>query len=378
MIGKNAKILNSDAEGKKFYDNILNMIEVSNEFIGELSTMDYNGSLFWVRVAMSPIKELNNNIIGFLAVIDDITENKNLIDNLNRKNKELEDAFKLLEEIQLQLVSEDKMASIGQLSAGILHEISNPVGFVLSNLNTLKKYVFKLEDIIHKYRIFKDETKLKYAESLKTEINNIESVEQAYKIKLIEEDLNELFDDTDEGINRIRNVVNALKNFLHQNFKRDKEEYDINEGIKNTLIIARNETKYTSEVITNLSNVPKIKANGGEINQVLLNLIVNASHAIKEKIEKKDSTSENFGKITISTSYDDNFLYCSVEDNGIGIKNELINKIVEPFFTTKPVGKGTGLGLSISYDIIHNKHNGELIIESAEGEGTRVTIKLKY
>ncbi|MBC8061319.1 MAG: PAS domain S-box protein [Clostridiaceae bacterium] len=376
LIGKNIYILNSTSQLKGFYDNILKMMEVKDEFIGEFATVNSNGELAWIRVSLSSIKDINNNILGSLAVLDDVTKTKNLIEDLNEKNKELEVALKLLKDTQVKLIQEDKMATIGQLSAGLAHEINNPIGFVLSNLNTLKRYVFKFQDTIHNYRLFKDTINLKYGLTLMAELDNIEKVERSNKISAIEEDLNEIFKDTDEGINRIRNIINALRNFAHEDYNGNMEDYDINEGIKNTLVIANNETKYTSQVTTNLSNVPVIKANGSEINQVLLNMIINSSHAIKEKIGNENISTENFGKIQITSYSDEGFVYCLIEDNGIGIKKELINKVVEPFFTTKPVGKGTGLGLSISYDIIHNKHKGELIIESVEGRGTKITIKI--
>lgn len=376
IIGKNTNILNSITQEKEFYDNILNMIEVKNEFIGEMATTNSNGELLWVRVALSPIKELYDKTIGFLAVMDDITEKKNLIDDLNKKNKELEDAFKLLKNTQVQLMNDNKMASIGQLSAGIAHEINNPLGFVLSNFSTLKKYVSKFKNTIEGYRNYKDIINHKYKEMLSGEIKDIEKIENINKIDYILGDLDELFSETEEGLERIRNIVLALRNFAHENINGSFEEYDLNDGVKNTLTIARNELKYTSEVKLNLGEIPIIRAIGSEINQVLLNMIVNSSQAIKEKIEKNNITSDKYGEILIWTYCENNQVCFLIQDNGIGIPKELLNRVFEPFFTTKPVGKGTGLGLSISYEIIKNKHKGEIQIESTAGLGTKITIKL--
>ncbi len=376
IIGKRPEILGSGFPFGKVYKEMWKTIKLGNDWIGEFRGKRKDGTEFWWSASISPVKDNENNILNYLAVTEDITEKKELIDNLNRKNNELNSTLEVLKNTQVKLMQDDKMATIGQLSAGIAHEINNPLGFVLSNLNTLKKYIYKFEDTIKEYRSFKLTISDKYNSEVEAEIKAIEEVEKVNKIDYIENDLGEIFGDTNEGIERIRNIVNALRSFAHENLNDDKSDYDLNDGIKNTLTIARNETKYTSKVFTNLSDIPMISANGGEINQVLLNLIVNASHAIKEKMEKENTAGENYGKIEITSNHDSKFVYCSIEDNGIGIKQEYINKVIEPFFTTKPVGQGSGLGLSISYEIIKTKHKGELIIDSVEGKGTKITIKI--
>lgn len=373
IMGKNTSFLKSLSKEKDFFDNILEMIKVKNEFVGEFANENSNGGLIWIRASLSPIKEVDNSVIGFIAILDDVTEKKNLIDDLNRKNGELEDALKILKETQLKLISEDKMASIGQLSAGIAHEINNPLGFVLSNFSTLRKYVLKLKNTLVGYRNFKNNLNEKYSE---LENVKIEEIEDINKLDYILEDLNELFEETNDGLERIRNIVLALRKFARENIDGDFEEYDLNDGIKNTLIIARNEFKYNSEIVLNLGELPMINAIGSEINQVLLNMIVNSSQAIKEKIEKNNIKAEKYGEIIISSYCEKDFVCFAIQDNGIGIPETLINKVFEPFFTTKSVGKGTGLGLSISYEIIKNKHNGEIKIESKVNEGTKITIRL--
>lgn len=148
------------------------------------------------------------------------------------------------------------------------------------------------------------------------------------------------------------------------------EDYDLNEGIESTLLVANNEIKYYANVIKKLGIISSIKVIPVEINQVLLNLIVNAVHAIKEK------SPDTQGDIIITTFEEEHFVCCSIEDTGIGIKEEIVSEIFNPFFTTKPVGQGTGLGLSISYEIIKNKHKGDLIVESTPNKGSKFTIKL--
>ena len=376
IAGKNINFLDSITQEKEFYDNILNMMEVKKEFVGEMSTMNSKGELVWVKVSLSPIKELDITTIGFLAVIDDITENRNLINDLNKKNRELEDAFKLLKDTQVQLMNDNKMASIGQLSAGIAHEINNPLGFVLSNFCTLKKYVSKCANSIQGYRKFKENINSKYEEVLTNEIKDIEKIEDKNDIDYILDDINELFDETEEGLERIRNIVMSLRNFAHENIDGAFQQYDLNQGVKDTLNIARNEVKYNSEVKLKLGEIPMISAIGSEINQVILNMLVNSSQAIKEKMEKNNISNEKSGDIFISTYCEDNKVCLLIQDNGIGIQKELLNRVFDPFFTTKPVGKGTGLGLSISYEIIKNKHKGDIEIESIINSGTKIIIKI--
>ena len=291
---------------------------------------------------------------------------------LTEKNVELEDALKSLKVLQMKLIQEDKMASIGQLSAGIAHEINNPLGFVSSNFSTLKKYNGKLRECIIEYRNFKESLKFTSSNEVKNKIERINDLEEKNKIEYIMTDLEELYNDTNNGLERIKKIVITLKNFVHESNDDSFENYDLNQGILDTLEISRNELKYNIETQTNLDEkLPIIKAKTSEINQVLLNIIINASHALKEKYN-----TDSGGKIIITTWNDEKFAYCTLEDNGVGIQEKNITKIFNPFFTTKQVGKGAGLGLSISYDIIVNKHNGNIEVKSTLGEGTKFILTL--
>lgn len=373
IFAKNIKILNSGLQNKDFYKNMWEDIKEGKSWNGDMGNKKKSGNIFWWNMSISPIKNNRYEIIGFLAVAEDVTEKKLLLENLNIKNSELEDALKLVKETQMKLIQEDKMASIGQLSAGIAHEINNPLGFVSSNFNTLKKYVKVFEKFILAYKKFESEVDRKDIISIDKELKSLCEIENSCKFDYILDDVTELFEDTEDGLNRIKNIVIALKNFSHANTNDNFEDYNLNEGIANTLTIARNEIKYTAEVKTNLTEIPLIKAKSSEINQVVLNMIINSSHAIKEKL---DGNQSDLGEIIISTYNDEKFVYCSIEDNGIGISEANLDKIFDPFFTTKPVGSGTGLGLSISYDIIMNKHKGNLKVESKLGEGTKIIIVL--
>lgn len=327
-----------------------------------------NKTELWLRISTVPVIIDGERLT--LVIIDDITGLKRMHEDLENINKELQKTLEELKLTQDHMIQQEKLAGIGQLAAGVAHEINNPLGFVISNFETLKRYVSKYKEFVDMYRDLKNSFLKSESEKIKTKINNINNFEIKERIDFITEDLEDLFKDTYEGLERISKIIIGLRLFSRVDQQNDYAEYDLNEGIRNTLIVAHNEIKYYAEVEERLQDIPPVYANGGQINQVLLNLIVNAVHAIRSK------DTGQLGLIKITTSCDDKYIYCCIEDNGVGIPPENISKIFDPFYTTKSVGKGTGLGLSISYDIIVNKHQGELLVNSIPGAGSRFTVKL--
>jgi two-component system, NtrC family, sensor kinase len=288
--------------------------------------------------------------------------------SLDISSREYKENLQKIEKLQTQIINQEKMAGIGQLSAGIAHEINNPLGFVKSNIYTLKGYKDKIKMLLELY--FSIEEKLKDSDevSYKEKFSEVVEYKKKNKIKFIFDDIDDIILESKDGINRMENIIKSLLGFARKASSSEFNEYDINSNIKSTITIAYNEIKYYAMVEENLESVPTIKALEGEINQVLLNLLVNAAHAIKSKGIQ--------GIIKIHTYYDEGYVKCEISDNGIGISEEHINNIFNPFFTTKPVGIGTGLGLSISHDIIVNKHSGSIEVKSNEGEGTTFIISL--
>jgi signal transduction histidine kinase len=289
---------------------------------------------------------------------------------LTRKNGELELAYNDLRNAQSQVIHQEKMASIGQLAAGVAHEINNPLGFVMSNFESLRKYTTRMVEVLIPLRQFRDESTRLDEKARAARAVALSELEKKQKIDYILGDVESIFSETLDGLRRVGDIVKALRLFSRVDQQGEREDYDLNEGVHNTLIVARNEIKYIAEVRENLSVVPLISAVGGQINQVLLNLMLNAAYAIKEK------AIDGLGVIEVATYFDDTSVYCSVSDNGKGIPEHIKKDIFNPFFTTKPVGEGTGLGLSISYDIIVNKHHGEISLDSVEGVGTKFLIRL--
>jgi two-component system, NtrC family, sensor kinase len=270
---------------------------------------------------------------------------------------ELEKAYSDLKATQAKVVQQEKMASIGQLAAGVAHEINNPMGFISSNLGTLGKYLDRLDDFI------RAQSELIEMVTSDGAASGLREKRKAMKIDYILEDGIELIKESLEGAERVRTIVQNLKSFSRVD-EAECKHADLNECILSTINIVWNELKYKASLIKDLGDIPLTKCHPQQINQVIMNLLVNASHAIEKQ-----------GEITVRTWHDNGSIYISVADTGCGMPPEVVNRIFEPFFTTKEVGKGTGLGLSITYDIVKS-HNGEITVVSEPGKGTAFTVQL--
>jgi PAS domain S-box-containing protein len=317
----------------------------------------------------SKSRMIDGKIVGYVRSFRDITDRKKAEDELKKTCAQLEQANKELISTQFQLVQSEKLASIGQLAAGVAHEINNPVGFVSSNFETLENYGSVFLRLISTYdELVKEIQKSAHADwAAKGEA--IDKIRNDLKIDFITDDIHCLFEDSREGLDRITKIIQSLRDFSRIDQVSDICEFSFNEGITDTLVVARNEIKYDCDITTDFSDVPPIYCNPGQINQVILNILVNAAQAIKSQ-DRAES-----GNIAIKTYKTDESVMCEITDDGPGIPPEIMTKIFDPFFTTKPVGKGTGLGLSISRDIIL-KHKGQLLVNSVVGKGTTFTIKL--
>lgn len=290
---------------------------------------------------------------------------------LNDRTREIQDTLEKLKATQNQLIQREKLAGIGQLAAGIAHEINNPLGFVSSNMSSLEGYLVIFKKVLLMYQALGEQLGNHPDQTaIEKQLAEIVQYESSQSMNYIINDLDELLQDVNTGLERVGKIVKNLRTFAWMDKEAVFEEYDLNLGIENSLMIAQNEVKYVATVELSLGAIPRIMAIGNEVNQVLLNIIVNAAHAIKEK------ASDSLGLIKISTVEEQDYVRCIIEDNGIGIPEGQLNQIFNPFFTTKAVGEGTGLGLNISYDIIVNQHHGEILTESAEGAGTTFTIRL--
>jgi signal transduction histidine kinase len=281
----------------------------------------------------------------------------NLMHVVEIKTGELEGAYRELSYSQAKVVQQEKMATIGQLAAGVAHEINNPTGFISSNLGTLGKYTNKLTEFINA-----QSDALKFMKSEES-LESLKVLRKKLKVDYVLEDLEELIKESLDGADRIKEIVQNLKTFARVDEKAYREA-DINECIESTLNIVWNELKYKATVEKEYGEIPPTKCYPQQLNQVFMNLLVNAGHAIEKQ-----------GVIKIKTWNGGEFINISISNTGQGIPEDKIKKIFEPFFTTKEAGKGTGLGLSISHEIVQ-KHNGNLSVESEIGKGTTFNIKI--
>ncbi|MDN3576530.1 ATP-binding protein [Chitinimonas viridis] len=276
---------------------------------------------------------------------------------LQLRNTELTELNNRLASTQSQLLQSEKMASIGQLAAGVAHEINNPIGFVSSNVNTLSSYVLDILELLGRYEASQ-------AQLTEQQREDIARFKQNIDFEFLRQDIDDLLVQSREGLMRVKKIVQDLREFSRLDNQDGWQLVDIHQCIDSTLSIAHNEIKYKATVSKDYGDLPEIYCQPGQINQVLLNLLVNAAQAMQVS-----------GHIGIRTGVEGEQVWLEISDDGDGIPAEVLPRIFEPFFTTKPVGKGTGLGLSISYGIIQ-RHRGQIICRSEPGHGTTFRIVL--
>ena len=329
VMGKNPRILKSGNQSEDFYRDLWDTITDGKEWRGEFHNKKKNGELYWESASISPIIDEKGEATHYIAIKEDVTERKAM-------EQELKDhADHLKEEVKKQaneLIQSEKMAGIGLLVAGVAHEVNNPLAYVKSNSNFLKEDFLKMKEHLVK-------TGWEGGDLKETE---------------------ELLDSNIEGLDRIAKITRTLKRFARPD-SGGRAFVNINEGIRDTLIMVNNQLKFRIEVHEDYGKIPMLDCNIGQLNQVFMNLMINASQAMEK------------GDLWIKTWSDDQNIYIRIEDNGKGIAEDRIMNIFDPFYTTKE--NGTGLGLSISYRIIQ-EHDGEINVESDRNKGTIMTIRL--
>lgn len=317
---------------------------------------------------------------GFEVIVSELSQYSEQLQTMNddleqrivKRTAELEtskdkisESLTALQKTQGQLIQQEKLASIGQLAAGVAHEINNPIGYVGSNINRIDEYFIDLRQIITEI------DKILAAlppETAAIATREVAVIKKRLDFDFIADDFSSVISDCREGIARVKEIVQSLKDFSHNVDEKDFSEVDINNAINTTLKVVNNEIKYYCDLELDLKLGTHVSANLGQLHQVISNLVVNASHAMRETGKR--------GLLSIRTFSDGDFAVIEIEDTGNGIPEEIYTKIFDPFFTTKPIGQGTGLGLNISYDIIVNKHKGDLSFVSKIGAGTVFKIKL--
>lgn len=282
-----------------------------------------------------------------------------LAEELLQANKELTLLNNKLSDAQSKLVQSEKMASIGQLAAGVAHEINNPIGFIFSNFGTLEQY---LEELFELLTVYEDgETEIVNPAALQ----RIHHAKKEMDLDYLREDIPNLMRESKDGIQRVKKIVQDLKDFSRVDARQEWEYVNLHQGLDSTLNIVNNEIKYKADVVKHYGQLPEVQCLPSALNQVFMNLLVNAAQSIGSER----------GTITISTGAGLDNAWVEITDTGCGISEDNLQRIFDPFFTTKPVGQGTGLGLSLSYGIVE-KHHGRMEVSSQLGQGTRFRITL--
>ncbi|SFN10278.1 PAS domain-containing protein [Formivibrio citricus] len=359
-VGQTPSLLRSGHHSGDFYAAMWDSILTKGSWQGEICNRRKNGEIYPELLTITAVKNDSGQITHYVAALMDITERKRLESEMAQRIEELKLLNQKLEEAQSQLIQAEKMSAVGQLAAGIAHEINNPVGFVNSNLGTLREYALDMMRLIDAYHLVAETCQpnvpaVAHANTLSKEID----------IDFVRQDVLSLLNESREGLERVKRIVADLKDFSRVGESK-WQLADVHKCLDSTLNVVSNEIKYKAEVIKDYGPLPEIMCMPFQLNQVFMNLMVNAAHAIKER-----------GTIWLRTRHDagSQTVWVEVEDNGNGIPPENLQRIFEPFFTTKPVGAGTGLGLSVSYGIVQ-KHQGQIDVRSEPGQGTvfRVTL----
>lgn len=354
----------------------------------------------WLFFTAAPLRNSKGEVVGAIETLQDITErkgaesallnsqveieqvveqrtaqlaeiNQTLRDDVSRRemaerelldrNAELNALNAKLSAAQEHLVQSEKLASIGQLAAGVAHEINNPIGYIFSNFGTLENYLTDLFQMLGAYE------KAENSHNSVQTILELETLRKNLELDFLKEDIPTLMRESREGIVRVRKIVQDLKDFSHVDANPDWQIANLNHGIDSTLNVVNNELKYKADVIKDFGDIPEVQCMQSQINQVVMNLVVNAAHAM----------GPTRGKITVRTGVTGDKVWLEVADTGTGIPKDVLPRIFDPFYTTKPVGKGTGLGLSLSYGIIQ-KHHGSIDVQTEMDKGTtfRVTLPI--
>lgn len=360
--------LNTLRQGAK---DIVNAIKTSNFNTAPIAEKGHDELTELAKTFNLLVKNLETEYQSRLEAENELTQlNQSLEEKIARrtqalseKNDLLEQSNKELKETQQQLFQAEKMASVGQLAAGVAHEINNPVGFVSSNLNTLTDYLSMFQILMTLVKKLEPEADVEAQKALITEIHQFYA---QHDFDFISEDVTPLIEESVEGLARVSEIVKGLKVFSRID-SDEKQWFDLNHCLNTTLTMVNNKLKYICKVEKQFADLPRVYFNVGKLTQVFTNLLINAGQAI-------EATGKQ-GVISVHTYLQGKQVIVDITDTGCGISEENLEKLFNPFFTTKPEGQGTGLGLSITYGIIQ-EHGGSIEVTSKEGEGSRFIITL--
>jgi signal transduction histidine kinase len=295
-----------------------------------------------------PLRDRDGSVIGVIGTYEDITERKRLETDLRHAQK---------------------LEAVGQLAAGIAHEINTPIQFVGDNTRFFQDAFRDIQKLLGSYE------GLRRSAVGKVDMGTLEASIQAERQadwEYLKTEVPKALEQTLDGVDRVARIVRAMKEFSHVDRSKDKAAADLNRALESTLVVARNELKYVADVETDFGQIPPVVCNLGDLNQVFLNLLINAAHAIADVVKGTG----NKGKIRVRTWQEREQVVVAISDTGGGIPEEIRGKIFEPFFTTKEVGKGTGQGLTLARNVVVERHGGTLTFETEVGKGSTFFVRL--
>lgn len=371
IIGRNCRFLQGVDTDPKAVEKIRQALQTNSGCRVVLKNYRKDGTAFWNELSISPVCDRAGKLTHYIGVQIDMTEHKEAEEALERSEAisreqtvKLEDTLHELQQTHTQLVQSEKMSSLGLLVAGVAHEINNPVSFINGNLNHLGHYTDDLLDLLKLYQ-----------QHYPQPVTEIEEKMEAIELDFLIEDLTKILGSMNVGVERICQIVQSLRNFSRQD-ELEVKQVNLHEGIDSTLLILNHRLKAKGgrpgiEIVKEYGNLPLVGCYPGPMNQVFMNIFSNAIDALE------DGKRHHPSQIRIRTKLcDRDDVEIRIADNGPGMPEEVKQRIFDAFFTTKPVGKGTGMGLSISYQIIVEKHKGELQCVSKEGSGTEFILKI--
>jgi PAS domain S-box-containing protein len=344
VIGEHTRLLKSGRHDTTFYREMWRTISAGESFQARMIDRRKDGGLYHSEKTITPLRDEHGAITHYVCTAKDVTERHRLDEQLRQS---------------------EKLASIGQLAAGVAHEINNPVGFVHSNLGSLARYFEKLLRVLEHYEN-RRELIAGTGEAGRAWAAEVEALKAEADYAYLKEDIPALLAESRDGLTRVRHIVQDLRDFSRADAREIWELADLRAGLDSTLNIVHNEIKYRADVVKHYAPLPLVECMLPQLNQVFMNLIVNAAQAIPE---------DRRGMIELRCGQRDDTVWVEVADDGEGIPEENLKKIFDPFYTTKPVGKGTGLGLALSYGIVE-KHGGRIQVESQPSFGTTFRIVL--
>lgn len=327
-----------------------------------------DGTTFWAGITLAPIRDDLGRVTHYLGMGSDITARLEEQERAQQLQARLTQEMQERERMAIELRLAQKLESVGRLAAGIAHEINTPIQYVGDSVAFLESARAEMSHLMAECLMGFE--RIAGGAPPAPVCDHIRELASAKDVEFLNAEIPKAFERTLEGIQRVAHIVRAMKEFAHPG-QVEQSAADLNHAVETTLTVARNEYKYSAQIETHLGELPDVVCHVGELNQVFLNLIVNAAHAIQES--GKDAAA---GRITISTMRDQDRVLIRIRDNGCGIPQENLEKIFDPFFTTKEVGLGTGQGLAIARSIVVDKHGGDIAVESEPGIGTSFILSL--